>query len=203
MASVNTTVGYQNLPAQVISTGTETALLVPAQGLYAGLPSPTLTAGAGLAIGFPPDIAGGIYDGHPFVVSLFGKVTTGGSLTFLPNIYQVSAATLLAGTQATLANDHVVVTTTATTVATTTVNFSIQAQFIWDSTSKILGGQVLSAAIKGVNIVANGGTVSTQPATTIVTAVGISDLNFIPSFTFGTANAANSVQVTEFVIDRA
>ena len=92
MASPATTAGYQNIPAQIITTTTETALLVPAQGVYAGLPSPTLAAGAGLAIGFPPDITGSIYDGHPFIVSLVGKVTTGGAITFLPKIYQVPAS---------------------------------------------------------------------------------------------------------------
>jgi hypothetical protein len=202
MASVNTTAGYQNIPAQSIAVSTETALLVPAQGVFPGLPSPTLAAGTGLVIGFPPDIIGSIYDGHPFVVSLVGKATTAGSYNFTPKIYQVPQAIVLAGTQTTLANDHVQVSLAATAIATTTVNFSVSAQFLWDSTSLILNGFVTSAQINGVNIVANAGTVGTLVATTQQTGVGIKDLNFMPTFTFGTAGA-NSVQVTEFVIDRA
>jgi hypothetical protein len=203
MASPATTAGYQNLPAQTITTTTETALLVPAQGLYAGLPSPTLAAGAGLTIGFAPDIVGSIYDGHPFIVSLVGKATTGGAITFLPKIYQVPASIIAAGTQATVANDHVTVALAATSISTATQNFIVEAQFLWDSTSKILNGQVIGAQINGVNIAANSGTAGTMVATTQITAVGIGDLNFMPSFTFGTANAGNIVTVTEFVIDRA
>lgn len=203
MASVNTTAGFQNIPAQLITGTSETTLLVPAQGVYAGLPSPTLAAGAGLAIGFPPDITGAIYDGHPFVVSLIGKVTTGASLTFLPKIYQVAASVIAAGTQSTVSNDHVTVALAATSSgAAATQNFIVQAQYLWDSTSKALTGQVISAQINGVNIAANAGTAGTFVATSVIATVGINDLNFIPSFTFGTANAANSVTVTEFVIDR-
>lgn len=204
MANVNSTAGYQNLPAQAITGTTETALVVPAQGLYGGsLPSPTFAAGTGLAIVFPTDIAGSVYDGHPFDVTVCGKITTAGSITALVNLYQVPNTIIAAGTVGTLSNDHVVITGTATTVATTTVNFIHQARFIWDATSKILGGQVLMSQIKGVNIVANSGTAGTNVATTIITAVGLQDLNFTPSFTFGTANAGNSVTVTEFSINRA
>lgn len=203
MASNNSTAGFQNIPAQLITTGTETALLVPAQGVYAGLPSPTLAAGVGLAIGFPPDITGSIYDGHPFLVTLAGKFTTGASLTVLPKIYQVPASVIAAGTQGTVSNDHVTVALAATSSgAAATQNFIIQAQYLWDSTSKILNGFVTAAQINGVNIAPNAGTAGTLVATTAITTVGITDLNFMPSFTFGTANAANSVTVTEFFIDR-
>lgn len=205
MSSANTTAGFQNLPVQAITTGTETALLVPASGTFgSGLPSPVLAAGAGLFVGFPPDIAGSIYDGHPFVVSVFGKVTTGASSTFLPKLYQVPGAIALAGTSATVANDNIQITSAApATVATTTSSFSIQAQFLWDSTSKVLTGQVLSYQVAGVNVAPNSGTAGTYVATTTKTGVALGDLNFIVSFLFGTANAANAVQITEFVIDRA
>lgn len=205
MANVNTTAGIQNWPAQIIGTTTETALLVPAltnPPTVTGWPSPAFAAASGVAIGFPTDVIGAVYDGHPFLVTLIGTVTTGASLTFLPKIYQVPATIIAAGTQATVSNDHVVVALAATTVATATVNFSVQAQFLWDSTSKILNGQLVSAQINGVNIAPNAGTAGTSVATTQVTAVGIGDLNFLPSFTFGTANAANAVVVKEFTLDR-
>lgn len=201
MSNVNTTVEFVNLPSQAIAVNTEVALAVPAQGLYSTLPSPSLAAGAGLAIGFSPDIVGSVFDGHAFKVRLVGKATTAGSYTFLPKIYQVPGSILALGTQGTVANDHVTVVLAATTVATTTVNFVVEAEYLWDSTSKILNGFVTSAQINGVNIAPNAGTAATNVATTQVTAVGIGDLNFMPSFTFGTAGA-NSVVVTEFSIDR-
>lgn len=207
MASVNSTVGFQNLPAQSITTGTETALLVPASGTFgSGLPSPTLAAGAGLFVGFPPDIVGGIYDGHPFLVSIIGKITTGASLTFKPSLYQVPATIVAAGTSATLANDHAVLVGAATSSgAAGTQNFILQTQFLWDSTSKQLTGFVTAYQIAGVNLIVgtpNGTTAGTLQATTVLSTVGVGDLNFIPSFIFGTANAANAVTITEFLIDR-
>lgn len=204
MASVNSTAGYQNLPAQPIIVATETVLTVPAQGLYSTLPSPLLPIGAGLAIGFPADIAGSVYDGHPFLVSIVGKITTAGSYTFLPKLYQVPGSVLLAGTQGTVANDHAVLVGPATSSgAAGTQSFQLQAQFLWDSTTQKLTGFVSAYQINGVNIAVATptGTAGQLQVTTVVSTVGVADLNFIPSFTFGTAGA-NSVAITEFVIDR-
>ncbi len=202
MANQNTFAIWQNLPAQSIAVSTETALVVPATGSFSTLPSPVLAAGVGLFVGVNPDIVGGELDGHPFGVRLVGKATTAGSYTFLPKIYQVPQSIVLAGTQGTVANDHVVAALAATAIATATQNFLIEAEFLWDSTSKILNGYLTAAQINGVNIAPNAGTAGTLVATTQITSVGINDLNFIPSFTFGTAGA-NSVQVTELSISRA
>jgi hypothetical protein len=202
MSSVNTTVQLVNLPSQAISVNTEKALAVPAQGIYPGYPSPAFAAGVGFALGVPADVAGAFYDGHPFLVTLAGLATTAGSYTFLPKLYQVPGSIIAAGTQGTVGNDHAVVALAATSIATATQNFFVQAQFLWDSTSKILNGFVTAAQINGVNIAPNSGTAGTLVATTQVTSVGIGDINFMPSFTFGTAGT-NSVQVTEFSIDRA
>lgn len=202
MANQNTFALWQNLPSQAIAVSTETALTVPAVGNFSTLPSPLLAAGSGLFVGVNPDIVGSELDGHPFAVRLVGKATTAGSYTFLPKIYQVPQSIVLAGTQGTVSNDHVVVALAATSIATATQNFLVEAEFLWDSTSKILNGFVTSAQINGVNIAPNSGTAGTLVATTQITSVGINDLNFIPSFTFGTAGA-NSVQVTELSISRA
>lgn len=204
MANVNTFAGIYNLPAQVISSGTETALLVPASG-YPGYPSPTFTAGSGFPIQFIDTVAGSLAnDGHPFVVRLAGKVTTGASSTLVVNLYQVPGAIVSAGTSATLSNDHVVVTNAASAaIATTSNNFLVEAQFMWDSVSQKLNGNVLFALIAGANVAPNSGTAGTGVVTTALTTVTAADLNFIPSFTFGTANAANSVTVAEFTLDRA
>lgn len=201
MAQQNTVALIQNLPSQSIVGTAETALLVPAQGLYAGYPSPALAAGAGFALGIK-DIAGGEIDGHPFAVRLAGRVTTAGAINFTAKLYQVPGAIFAAGTQGTVGNDNVTVALAATSVATATVNFVVEAQYLWDSVTGVLGGFVTAAQINGVNIAANAGTVATLVATTKITGLGVGDLNFMPSFTFGTAGA-NSVQVTEFGIDRA
>lgn len=202
MSSVNTTVEFVNLPAQVIATTVETVLAVPAQGLYAGLPSPTLAAGVGLSLGFPADIVGSVYDGHAFKVRVVGKVITGASLTFLPKIRQVPQSFILAGTQGVVANSTAVLALAATTVAATTNNFILEAVFLWDSSSKTLNGFTDAALINGVTIAPNGGTAGTSVATTSVVNVAITDLNFVFSVAFGTANATNSFTVTEFSIDR-
>lgn len=202
MANANTTVEFVTLPSQGVTTTTETALLVPASG-YPTLPSPTFAAGAGLTIGVPTDIAGSVFDGHAFKVRVVGKVTTGGAITVQPKLYQVPGTIIAQGTQGTVANDNVTVSLAATTVSTTTVNFIVEAQYLWDSTTKKLNGFVTVAQIGGVNVAANSGTAGTFVATTAVSSVGITDLNFLPTFTFGTANAANAILVTEFALDRA
>jgi hypothetical protein len=207
MANVNSGNGFQNLPAQVIAVSTETALLVPAVSTYPGLPSPTLPAAAGLFISPNPDIVGSIVDGHPFKVRVAGKVFTGGSYTFLCNLYTVPASIVAAGTQATLSGDTVVVTNAASSAFTGASNFIVEAEFLWDSTSKFLTGIVTTSQVNGVNIAPNSGTAGTMVATTKSTLVYTSPniinvLNFMPSFTFGTAAATNAVTVTEFLIDR-
>lgn len=202
MSNQNTTAGFYNLPAQSITVTTETTLLTPAaSGVYAGLPSPALplsttAAPFGWYIGFPPDITGNdTYDGHPFKVRVAGKVFTGASSTLIVKLYEVPAATITAGTQSTIGGDHLVFTSPTITAFTGAGSFVYEAEFIWDSTSKALNGQTT------VNL--SNGTFTALAGTSALASLGVGDLNFIPSFTFGTANAGNFVQLTEFVIDRA
>lgn len=207
MANANSTVWFNNLPLQSITTGTETALLVPtAAQNYGTLPSPAFAAGAGLSLGFPADLAANInYDCHSFVVRLVGKILTAGSYTFLPTLYQVPATIVAAGTSATLANDNKVLVGAATSSGGAgTQNFILEARFLWDSTTKKLTGGVDLYQINGVNIAVGtpSGTAGQFQVTTVVSSVGLSDLNFIPSFTFGTAGV-NGVTITEFSIDKA
>lgn len=205
MATSNTTVGFLDLPLQSIAGTTETALLTPASG-YGTLPSPTFAAGSGLVVGFPPDIAGNLnFDAHSFVVRLVGKILTAGSYTFKPSLYQVPGSIVTAGTAGTLSNDNAVAVGAATSSGGAgTQNFILEARFLWDSTSKKLNGGVQLYQINGVNIAVGtpSGTAGQFQVTTQVTSVAITDLNFIPSFTFGTAGV-NGVTVTEFVIDKA
>lgn len=208
MSNSNTSVWWNDLPAQTISASTETALLVPAgppTANYGTLPSPAFPAATGLSLGWPPDIAGsGSYDGHPFKVRIAGRLVTAASMNQTLKIYQVPASIVAAQTSATLTNDHIFVSLAATSSgAAATQSFLVEAELFWDSVTKTLNGFVTAAQINGVNIAVNSGTAGTNVATTQITAVGVGDLNFIPSFQFGTANGGNNVTVTEFALDRA
>ncbi len=203
MANVNSSIGYQNLPAQSITTtATATALLVPAQGLYSTLPSPTLAAGSGLWVGAPQDIANSDFDGHAFKVRVAGKVFTGAASTLTASLYQVPAATIAAGTVSTLANDQSIIAGSASASITGAANFLVEATLIWDSVSQSLNGFITAYSVAGANVgtIATATTARTVPYTV---AGGVNGLSFIPAFAFSAGNAANTVTVTEFVIDRA
>lgn len=196
MSNQNTVVGVYNLPAQSITSGTETALLVPAQGAYPGYPSPTLAAGAGLFLAVPQDItgAGSCVDGHELKIRIVGKVAVA-SGTFQVKLYQVPAAISAAGTQATLTNDNVVFAPASQTPAATPNNFWVDFYMLWDSGSQLLNGY-------GSDAIGNLPSPPVFALGTQRTVTTISGLQFIPSFTFGTGNAANSVTITEFTIER-
>jgi len=200
MANQNSVAGFPNgLFTQSITTAAETPLTVPATGVFAGLPSPALQAGSGLWIGPSPDIQGSVLDGHPFKVRVAGKVFTGAASIFTTKLYNVPATIAAAGTAGTLANDVLVLTSVSASL-TGAFNFLVEAQCLWDSVS---GKLSLSTGVNVMAGVAPATLTPVSPTTTVYTAPAtVSLLNFIPSFTFGTANAANTVQVTEFVIDR-
>lgn len=200
--NVNSMVGFQNLPAQSITVNTATALLVPAQGLTTSLPSPTLVAGSGLYLSAPQDVAGSELDGHPFKVRVAGKIFTGAASTFTTILYQVPASIIAAGTVSTLANDNSFVSSGVSASVTGAANFILEAEAIWDSTTQKLTGFITTSFVSNA-ITANVlGSAGTSVAVAYASATGVNGLNFIPSFTFATANAANTVTVTEFVIDR-
>lgn len=194
MSNMNSFLGYQNLPAQTITTGTDTPLLVPAQGLYSTLPSPVFAAGAGLYVGLTGDVINNAtYDGHPFTVRVAGKAFIAGTGTL--------AVTLKLGTSATSSSNTTLANATkvGASVTATAQNFWLEGEFMWDSVSQSLTG-VASGVVGGLllaQIVITAQQVTNPNATTPAT------LNFIPSFTFSSANAGNTVTVTEFLIDRA
>lgn len=200
MANVNTMIGYQNLPAQSITVNTITPLLVPAQGLFSTLPSPTLASGAGLWIGVPQDVANSECDGHPFKVRIVGKVFTGAAATLATTLYQVPAATIAAGTVSTLAGNQSLIALTSTAI-TGSANFIVEIEFLWDSVSQSLGGFVTTAFANSA-LIGTLGAATTARTVPFTTAAGVNGLNFLPTFTLSVANAANTVTVTEFVIDR-
>ena len=210
MARQDTSVGIHNF-TQVIATTSETPLLVPsASGVVAGFPSPefplsTTANPTGLFIGIPADIAGSVYDGHPFEVSLALKATSTATTNLLVSLYNAKQSSFSAGSGAGTAGGYTLgtlgtgctkiipSTATAGLTASQSINYWLKAQFIWDSVTKILSYTTSTAYLNGASVAAN------SPVN--ATAVNITDLNFIPSFTLASA-ATTTITVTEFVINR-
>jgi hypothetical protein len=187
MANVNTFAGIYNF-TQGFTTATETTLQVPAAaGTYPGLPSPTLAAGAGLYIQPSPDITGSELDGHPFRVRISGVVTNGASDSLTVKLYL--------GTSSTTTSNTAIVGWTQAAATTANYPFIAEATLIWDSTSTKIWG-TLDQLFNGVYVA-----VTTSGVTT-TTVSSISGLQFIPSFTFATANASNSILIREFTLER-
>lgn len=210
MANMNSIAGFQNF-TQAVTVNTEVGCLVTAAGAYPGYPSPSFPVGTVLTASVPPDIATGELDGHPFEIVLSGTALTAGSYTLQFGVYQTSAANLaVIGTagQVTSAGAHGTGSTltlsglsTATTISTTTANFTMRIQAMWDSVSKVLSLFTIGAFQKGVILAAPAPLLLGTQQPTLITSVGLTDLNFWPAFTFGTAGA-NSVTVREFFINR-
>lgn len=198
MANVNSSNGYVSLPSQSITTTTETTLLVPAaSALYQGLPSPVLAAGAGLYIdpvknyqssnptATSPTYVNDSIDGRQVRIRVVGVATTGVGSTFTVKLYN--------GTSSTVASDTLLCTFTAYTAGGAgSFNFICEANLIWDSVSTKLNG-TFSSDISN--------TYTGPAAITAATITAPTSLQFIPSFTFGTANAANAVVVKEFLFE--
>jgi hypothetical protein len=214
MARQDTSVGFQNYPLTVTSyvAGTEQALIAPtASGVYPGLPSPvfplsTSTYPSVMYVTPSPDIAGSVYDGHPFEIKLALKFTTAASVntSILVNLYQATNAVLAGGptssaysvvTALTGTGVTKMITGTSTAANSTSGTIILSAQYVWDSVSKQLA--IANAATtyqKGVSI-------STANTAATVASLNQNDLNFYPSFTFATT-VPTSFVVTELSIDR-
>jgi len=198
MANVNSSNGYVSLPAQVIGTTAATTLAVPAAtALYQGLPSPIFAAGAGLYIdpaknyqSSNPSAASPTYvndsvDGRQFRVRVVGFTTVSASSTFQVSLFNGSSSTTTSDTLVAISASYTITTAS-------TVNFVLEANFLWDSTSSQLNGWFFS----DVN-----NTYTGAAATTKVASLSVTNLQFIPAFTFGTSNAANTVTVKEFLFE--
>lgn len=144
------------------------------------------------------------WDGHPFEIKIAAKFTTTGNCTILMNLYQAtdavlgggpsssaySVVTALSGTGVTK-----LVTGTATAANSTSGTITYTGQYMWDSTSGLLGiASVGTTFQKGVSIT------TTQSAATVASLTN-KDLNFFPSFTFATT-LPSVFTLTEFSINR-
>lgn len=212
MARVDTSAGFQNysLPTSLYTAGSENVLFAPTTNAP-GFPSPlfplsTSTYPIALFVAPSPDIAGSVYDGHPFSIRIAAKFTTAANCSILMNLYQVTNSVLTSGststtygtlTQASPSGTGItkLVTGTSTAANTTSGTIVYEGQYMWDSVSKLLGiSNVGTTYQKGVSIT------TTQSAATVA-SLNFNDLNFIPSFTF-TTNLPTSFVITEFSIDR-
>ena len=209
MSNQNTVDAYYNVPTQVITVNTETALLLPATGTYPSTPSPlfqpqivsSVSYQPGLSLAPSPDIAGSVLDGHKFVVRHTGLInnTGGGNVTF--KMYAVPAAavgTVSATGSVTTAGapgsgDVAMGGPTAFTTPNSGCYF-VEYHLIWDSTNGKLNGVAFGQV--------NDSAYQAPVAITQAALAAISAFNFLPSITFGTANAADSWTVKEFCIER-
>lgn len=198
MANVNSANGYVGLPAQSITTTAATTLIVPATSAgYSQLPSPAFAAGTGLFIdlsrttqnssgtatssGFVNDLV----DGKQFRIRVVGVATLGASSTFQVSLFNGSSSTTSSDTLVSISASYTVTTASS-------VNFVVEDNLIWDSTSQKLNGFFWS----DVN-----NTYTAAAAITAVTNLSVTNLQFIPAFTFGTSNPSNTVTVKEFLVE--
>ena len=209
MARQDTVAGFPAFNySQVIAVTTETPLLAPStSGVSPYFPSPefplsTTTYPTGVFAGVSPDIAGSVFDGHPFEVSLSFTASSTATTNILVNLYNAKASSFAGGpsasgyTLATLGTGCTKVltgTATAGLTSAVTINCILKAQFLWDNLTKILSWTGTTQYINGA-VVANA-------ANANATSVGVTDLNFIPSFTLASA-ATTTINFKEFVINR-
>jgi len=136
-------------------------------------------------------------DGKLIKVRASGKVTTGASSTLIATLYYSAAAKTAityngTGVTATAA------TFTSAAYATTTGNWLLEADFVWDYTSLKMNGRF--RAISGPTPVVVADTVVAQ-----LTSVDLSlpGAGFVCGVHFGTSNASNVATLSEFVLEVA
>lgn len=208
MSNVNTSSGFYNLPTTVVTATSEQAMLVPATGLYASLPSPTLPVGAGLSVAPSPDITGSVFDGRPFRVRAVGVASTlGAAATIIAKLRQVNAVAVgvigAAGsvTTAGVPGTGTNLFATSATIGSSnvaSVQFEYEYTLFWDSVSKNLTG---FKSVDYTNFTSTNVLTAAAVGTPIAT-LNFADLNFLMSFTFSAANATNTITVKEVSIER-
>lgn len=223
MANINSFGGVYNVPKMVVADTNEHALTVPVlagapSGVtwavpyyasaftsnanpYAGFPSPVFPVNSGLCIGFPPDVAGSLaVDGHPFKIKLAGVANNPGGGACTLKLYQVPLASLgvisATGSVTSAGAPGSGDTSIASlSLGTASAHFLVEAVMIWDSGL---------ARLDGYTVGTSNATLLDLTATSAVSSgvAAVSALNFMPSVTFATGNAANALTVQEFSLER-
>lgn len=129
------------------------------------------------------------FDGRPFRIKAHGYVSGGG--TTLTSV--TAAIALYLGSSATLGSDTKIAAPTAFNIGNVNGNWFFDAQLLWDSTSQTLNG---SYAFNGNN---------TQNITNVLitqqTAITLTSLNFVLSYSFATSSTSNAIGLTSAFID--
>lgn len=148
-------------------------------------------------VAIPGDFVSGTsrLDGKMVYVRASGKVITTASSTLIGTLYYSSAArtsTTYNGTGVSSTG----ATFTSGSYASTSGNWYIEAKFIWDSTSKILGGHfnVFSSATPSI---------TAETVNTAITSVDLSipGPGFIVGCHFGTTGTGNIATLSEFILE--
>jgi len=134
-------------------------------------------------------------DGKPFYVRACGKVTTGASSTLIVTLYYATAARTAITYNGTGVSSTGVTVTTGS-IATTSGNWILEAEFLWDFTSKQLNGQFWGFSSPTPTVISP--TVTTQLTTVDLSIPGP---GFVVGAHFGTTGAANVVTLSEFVLE--
>jgi hypothetical protein len=223
MSNQNTVSGVYQLPKMLVSDTNEHALVVPGptppSGVtwavpyyetslpnngpnpYPGFPSPAFPVNSGLVLSPPTDIAGSVLDGRPFRLRMTGVMTNPGGGACALKFYQVAFAQLGvigAAGSVTAAGAPGTGATNFSNVALGTANshFWAEAVLTWDSSLVRIDGYTQGQTLATVLAITTIGTPVTSGVATF------NQLNFMPSVTFATGNAGNSLTIQEFVIDR-
>lgn len=204
MSSPSTFQGFYNLPALVgTSYTTESGYVIPAAGVYPGLPSPVQPAGNWLVLpALPGDVAtGGILDyGRPFRVRVSYSANIANSENITLKLYQTTAAKFAAGVTATTNGTLIATTSTIASGGAVKGQQYLEAVLQWDSASKILNGYFqgwssLSATQGGVAATAQT-KISNSPS-----SLAENDLNFFFTLIAATGTG-DTIGPIDFTIDR-
>lgn len=136
-----------------------------------------------------------LLDGKAFYVRATGKVTTGASSTVIVTLwYSPTARTSITYNGTGVLTTGVTLTTGA--IATTSGNWMLEAEFLWDSVSKQLNGVFTGLSSPTPTVVS-------PTAATQLTSVDLSvpGPGFMVGTHFGTTGAANVNNLTEFVLE--
>jgi len=211
MSNVNTTGGLYNIPRKLIPTTTAFQVFtVPAAGLYAGYPSPTLPVGSALSIGLSDIDGSQSFDGRPFKLKVCGEAlgiaTSTLTLTLgqnsLANVGVIAAAGPVISTGVKGTGFNTIATLFSTlTLGALSVKFYAEVLCLWSSVS-----DRLATAIFAVSALSNASVLPSPPvwaSSSAVAATALAELNFTLAASIDTAaDATTYVQINEFSIER-
>lgn len=134
-------------------------------------------------------------DGKAFYVRASGKVTTGTASTLIVTVYYATTA------KTAITYNGTGVSTTGCTVTTGSIstasgNWDLEAEFVWDYTSKQLNGQFWGFSSPTPTVIS-------PTACTQITSVDLSvpGPGFVCGAHFGSTNAGNVVTLSEFMLE--